>query len=101
MRWIWTAVLLTTAAMPASAQQAVLDRTLGPDAFGEVVVWVPMAIENGLFAKRIAMAAQVPLVFEGTGLPLMASGTPQRVALTGKTVREALDLLVATDARYT
>ena len=87
--------------MPLAAQQPVLDRTLGVDALGDPVIWVPSSIDNGLFASRIAMAGQVPLMFEAMPVSLPSVISPTRVALTGKTVREALDLLVANDPRYT
>ena len=93
-----TIMMVTT---PAAAQQAVLDRLIAPDALGDPVVWVPLSIDNGLFASRIAMAGQVPLVFEALPVALPSAVGPTRVVLTGKTVREALDLFVANDSRYT
>jgi hypothetical protein len=92
-----TIMMLTT---PAAAQQAVLDRLIAPDALGDPVVWVPSSIHNGMFAARIAMAGQVPLVFEAMPVALPSAVGPTRVVLTGKTVREALDLFVANDPRY-
>jgi len=53
-----------------------------------------------MFPTRIAMAAHVPLVFEAAVLPMPAPATLQRLTLTGKTVREVLDLLVAADPWY-
>ena len=97
-RWMWAAALVVASSTGGHAQQAVIDRTLGPDALGDPVVWLPGSIDNGTFAARVAMAAQVPVVFEAAAL---ASSAPaQRVTLTGKSVRESLDAWLAVDGRY-
>jgi hypothetical protein len=91
------ALLLGTAG--ATAQEALLDRPVGADHLGPPVVWAPEAIGHGLWARRIAQGARVPVIFEAA--PLMPfTGLPTRVDLTGLTVRQALDALVATDPRY-
>jgi hypothetical protein len=100
-RWWWSVVFIFVFTSSSAAQQSVLDRTLTTDALGEPVVWLPTSIDNGIFALRIATASQVPLVFEAAPIPTIAPAGQQRLVLTGKTVRAALDLLVAADARYT
>jgi hypothetical protein len=92
------ALLLGTAT--TRAQEAVLDRPIGADHLGVAVVWAPEAIAHGLWARRIAQAARVPVVFE-VAAPMPFTGLPERVNLTGLTVREALDALVGRDPRYT
>jgi hypothetical protein len=83
----------------AQAQDGPLDRAIGTDHLGVPVVWAPEAIGNGLWARRIAQGARVPVVFE-VAPPTPASGLPERVDLSGLTVRAALDALVARDPRY-
>lgn len=101
-RGLWVGVIVTLLSVsPAIAQTSVLDRTLSIDALGNPVVWLPGSIGDGTFASRIAMSGQLPLIFEPSPLPTTSPAGAQRLDLTGKTVREALDLFVAADARYT
>src|SRR5688572_28923229 len=73
---------LTSAAI---AQGTVLDRRVGPDHLGAPVVWLPESIGSGLFVRRVAWGAQVPLVFEAAPAP-QVSGLPIQVDLTNLTV---------------
>jgi hypothetical protein len=83
------------------AQTSVLDRSLEPDVLGEPVLWVPESIHTGLFAQRVAQAARIPIVFEAVADRGQPQNRPlQRVTLTGVTVRDALEMLVAADPRY-
>lgn len=63
-----------------------------------VVVAIPLVG----FPLSMAMAAQVPFGFEGTANSQSSSPTSQarKLDVNGMTVKEALDLLVAQDARY-
>jgi len=86
---------------PAHAQGGVLDRQINADAPGAAVVWLPDSIANGMFAWRISASAGVPVIFQASPLDYRDPGiAAQRFDLHGLTVREALDSLVAQDARY-
>jgi hypothetical protein len=63
-------------------------------------VWVPDAIDTGLYARRLSQGAKVPLVFEASPSPLRIGELPTRLDLSGKTVRDALSILVELDPRY-
>ena len=65
------------------------------------VVWTPDGIANGTLAWRLAQTAHAPLVFEAIPTDIRDPAVvSQRVDLTGKTVRDALDVLTGLDARY-
>ena len=81
------------------AQDAPLDRLVGPDHLGAPIVWAPDAIGTGLWARRVAQGARVAVVFEAAP-PRPSSGLPTAVDLTGLTVRAALDRVVESDPRY-
>jgi len=83
------------------AQDHVLDRRIESDAPGATVVWVPDGMATGTFAWRVAQTAGVPLIFEASPLQYRDPAIiAERLDLAGRTVREALDTLVAQDARY-
>jgi hypothetical protein len=102
MKQMWSALLIATWSLPVvGQQQPTLDRVLQTDMFGEAAVWMPGAVDSGILATRVAFAGRVPVVFEAapdTGRDTGA--TPTRLMLAGHTVAEALDALVASDARY-
>jgi hypothetical protein len=93
-----TLTMTLVLAAGATAQE-VLERPIGADHLGPAVVWAPEAIATGLWARRVAQGARVAIVFE-TAAPTPAAGLPERVDLTGLTVREALDALVARAPQY-
>ena len=93
------ALLVGLTLMTGSAQAQALDRVISADHLGAPVVWAPAAIGQGLWARRIAQGARVAVVFEPAP-PRPSDALPTRVDLSGLTVRAALDLLVAMDARY-
>jgi hypothetical protein len=93
------ALLVGVSLMTVSAQAQALDRVISADHLGAPVVWAPAAIAQGLWARRVAQGARVAVVFEPAP-PRPSDALPTRVDLTGLTVRAALDLLVAMDARY-
>lgn len=83
----------------SAGQTSVLDRVVRPDHLGAPVVWIPDSAGSGLFARRVAQSARVPVVFEV--MPTVgAKELPARLDLTGMTVRAALDEIVAADPRY-
>lgn len=93
------ACMLTLGLAASAPAQEVLERPIASDHLGPAVVWAPEAISSGLWARRVAQGARVALVFEGAA-SVPAAGLPERVDLTGLTVREALDTLIARDPRY-
>jgi hypothetical protein len=97
---VFTAAIMLAGATPVAAQTSLLDRVVGPDQLGPPVVWVPGSIAAGLFTRRIAQGARVPVVFEGISAAPDPGGLPERLDLGGLTVRAALDALVTADARY-
>ena len=92
-------LVLLGGATASAGQTPVLERVVLGDHLGAPVVWLPDGIGSGLFARRVAQGARVPLVFEA--LSTVSAGAPlTRFDLTGLTVRAALDALVTAEPRY-
>ena len=101
MRLVVLVVIICGFCAAARAQESVLDRHIRADATGAAVVWLPDGISDGMFAWRVAETAAVPLIFEALPPEYRDLATPfERVDFDGLTVRAALDILVAHDARY-
>ena len=94
-----TAILATAIGLlaPAASAQSVLDRTVGPNAFGGPMEFRALTMHQ---LGEFAQAAGVPIGFEGIPAPL-GSGSRVPIVLSGRTVREAIALMTTVDERYT
>lgn len=97
-RLLWATVFVMLP-LTADAQSGSLDQPLGTDVTSAPLEWTATSASTSLYLERIARSAGISLIFEAQ--PDADSGAgPQAIDLTGKTARQALDILTSLDTRY-
>ena len=86
-------IALTTLGASSASAQVVLDRIVGLNEFGDPLV---ISRINGQMIASLAMAAGVPMGFEGAP----SLGQSVEIIATKKPLRGVLDAIVAADGRY-
>ena len=80
----------------ATYAQSILDRTVGPNGSGAPVMFRAFTLHQ---LGELAQAAGVPIGFEGVPAS-PGSGSRNPIVLTGRTLRDAIELMTQRDPRY-